>query len=383
MQLRLKELQNLVKETKKEERTHCSLRSELYKVLGPSILVSEKSERIAEASNEQLDILEASGRFVDRSAAKLSVLIESSNSRSHQIRKIAARLLPEKFISKMIFDESSSVRCAAASRLPYGIAKEALKKYPDDDQLKTIVKSKRLQESGIATPRVQDEHFDLYGENPLGDLIRTQSPLKELPDTWYERLAQRLCKEYGTNIEGQWEEILASRVASSYYATSGIKLDKDKLLKSIYKYLEERDRLVVSEVSLKSIARKLREESLLNEVAALPDAESVDPIDVLTNENFSSAQYVENAEKIFDIKKSSIPSGIKKYRLGEGFNKTTLVPTKGFIPERILTSRTENALNKYVDSWNKIQNMTGEPYKLSWYPHPASSGSVGFKLELK
>lgn len=383
MHLKLEELQQVVKKTIKEERIGLALREELYKVLGPSIVVSNNIERISEAANEQLDVMEATGREPDRLSVKLSVLAAATKSRYPSVRKVAARLLPERLASKLLMDPSSSVRCAAAARLPYAMIKEAVRRYPGDDQLRTIARSKKLHEAGIPTPKPQEEHFDMYGEEPLGDAVATPNPLKDLPDTWYERIAQKLCKEYGTNLEGQWEEILATRVAASYYATSGVRIDRDKLLKCIYDCLKERDDAVLGEGSLRAIAARLRESSHLDDAVMPVLEEQTDPIETLLESDVSTSEYVSRTEEIFSIKKSTVPAGIKKYRLGEGLRETQ-IPVKGQIPGTgRVTPTVEKALDRYVDAWNKQQSMNGEPYRLSWGPNGAGIDLIGFNLELK
>ena len=383
MKLKLKELQNVAKTTMKEERAVNNLREEIVNVLGPSVNVLGSHNYFASFVNDHLDVLESTGRFPHQGAIRTTTLIEASGSKFEEIRKVAARLLPKKFISKFLNDSNSSVRCAAAKRLPYSIIKEAVKFFTDDDQLRTVVQTKRLHEAGLPSPKIIDEPFDMYREGPLGNAVKTHS-LDDLPDSWYERLASKLCKEYGTNLEGQWEEILATRVATSNFATSSSNIDRDKLLKAIYACIKEREDLVLGEGSLRSIVRGLRKKEYLDESVMPIIDDHIDPVKELLEASLSSSAYVERAEKLFSVKKSYIPAGIKKYRIGEGYNAETEVPMLGRLPNgSSITSTTEKALDVYVDSWNKQQMIKGEPYKLSWNPHPSSINMVGFNLELK
>jgi len=382
MKLKLKELQNVAKTTMKEERAVNSLREEIVNLLGPSVNVLGNHNYFASFVNDHLDVLESTGRFPRQGAVKTTTLIEASGSKFEEIRKVAARLLPEKFITKFLNDSNSSVRCAAAKRLPYSMIRESVRFYTDDDQLRSIVRMKRIHEAGLPAPKVVDEPFDMNGD-PLGDSVKTHS-LDDLPDSWYERLANKLCKEYGSNLEGQWEEILATRVATSNFATSSSNIDRDKLLKALYSCIKEREDLVLGEGSLKSIVRGLRKKEYLDEAVMPIIEESIDPVKELLEASLSSSAYVERAEKLFSVKKSYIPAGIKKYRLGEGYNADTEVPMLGRLPNgSSITSTTEKALDVYVDSWNKQQTIKGEPYRLSWNPHPSSISMVGFNLELK
>jgi|GEM_PF-2374267 len=386
MQLKLEALQRVVKQTLKEEKGNVALRDALFKLFGPAVAVSSSIERIAEAANEQLDVYEATGRMPRFDDSELRLLLPATRSKIAEVRKIAARILPEGVIVRLVSDPSSSVRCAAAKRLPHKVVLEGVRRYPGDDQLRTISRAKRISEAGLPNPKPETEPFDLYGEEPMGDAAKTRKDL-ELTDGWYERLASKLCKEYGANLEGQWEEILASNVASSTYATTGVKIDRDRLLKCIYDCLEEREKKVLDEGSLSSIIGRLRKEAILEESLAAPAMpiieEKNDPLDALLEAEISSSQYVELAEQIFRIRKSTVPAGIKKYRIGEGKLVETMIPVKGTIPQGTTTVKMERALDSYVKHWNGQQDMRGEPYRLSWNPRFDDVNLVGFSLELK
>lgn len=382
MHLKLEELQKVVKKTIKEEQRHAAIREELFRVFGPPVMVSKNYEKVAEAVNEQLDFCESTGRQIQRGVIKTSVLVEASVDDSAVVRKMAARLLPEKMATRLLNDPSSCVRCAAAKRCSYSVVKEALKKFPNDDQLKSIVRGKKLQEAGIPTPKTVEEPFDMYGEEPLGDAVRSKYSEKDFSDEWYARLAHKLCIEYGKNLEGNWEETIATRVAASQFSVSGAKIDREKLLKSIYACIKEREDAVLGEGSLKAIAKRLLREAYLDDAAMPIIEERADPVADLFESNYSTAQYVEEAEKLFVVRKSTVPAGIKKYRLGEGNHKETLIPVNAKIPGGIMTVVVENALDRYVDSWNKRQALDGEPYRLSWGPG-VSLDAVSFNLTLK
>jgi len=381
MHLKLEELQQVAKKTIKEEQKYATIREELFRVFGPPVMVSKNCERVAEAVNEQLDLFKSSGQEVQRGSVKTSVLVEASLSNSAVVRKVAARLLPVKMTLRLLDDPSSSVRCAAAKRLSYGQIKESLRKFPKDDQLFTIARQKKLHEAGLPKPVVDEEPFDIHGDEPLGDAVK-QFRGSDLSDSWYERLAHKLCTEYGSNLEGNWEETIATRIVASHYATSGVRLDREKLLSAIFDCIEKREEAVIGEGSLKSIAARLLKESYLdNEIMPVIE-ERNDPVADLFESNYSSSQYVEEAEKIFSVKKSTVPAGIKKYRLGEGSHKETLIPVNAKIPGGKMSVTVENALDRYVDSWNKRQALEGEPYRLSWGPG-AALNSVSFNLALK
>ena len=382
MHLKLEALRRTAQRVMKETRQDAALREELFRVLGPSVMVSESLSKVAAASNEQLDVMEASGRALPIGDIKTSTLLECATSKSVDVRKVVARLVPTRLSSKFINDVSSEVRCAAARRLPHAVVAEAARRHPADDSLRMIAREKRLQEAGVPTPKPSEEPFDMYGE-PLDGAMKQKDPLKDMPDTWYERLAHKLHSEYGTNLEGNWEELLATRVVASHFSTTGVRLDREKLLKAIYDCIREREDAVLGEGSLRSIAERLRRESFLDEAVMPVIEEVVDPVADLLRTDFSTSQYVAAAEKLFSVKKSIVPAGIKKYRLGEGRMAETLIPVKGTLPSATVTPQIEAALDKYVESWNRTQAVAGEPYRLSWSPHPTSDDVVGFHLELK
>jgi hypothetical protein len=384
MQLKLKELQTIVKSTIKEEKSLSKLREEMFRVLGPAVNVPGEHKRLAALFNEQLDLLESTSRFPRREEFRLSVLLEVADSKIPDVRRLVARLLPERYMPRFLQDPNSSVRCAAARRSSYGLVKESLRKNPKDELLRSIAAQKRLDESGLPTPKPVTEPFDMYGDEPLGDVVKSPSEEK-LSDEWYYRTAHKLCAEYGTNLEGQWEEVLATRVAASYMATSHVSIDREKLLQAIYDCIKEREDAVLGEGSLKMLVRRLRNTAHFSDAVMPVLKENVfDPVADLVESRCSAYDYIEKAETVFGIKKSYVPAGIKKHRLGEASTRETAVPVLGRLPTGFrLDSQVETALDKYVAAWNTHQRMTGEPYKLSWSPHPAEVNMIGFNLELK
>lgn len=382
MNLGLKQLQHVVTDVMKEEKVMRAFVSELKNNLGPGVMVSSKLKDIATAANEQMDILEASGHRVDRSKFKTSILLEAANSPIPQVRKLAARLLPAKFSSKMVFDSVSSVRCAAARNAPVGLVREAAEKFPKDYQLQSIAQ-RLVKEAGLPTPSTTEEEFDIYGEKPLGSAFKSHPQYEgnDFPDTWYQRMAKKLCSEYGGNLEGNWEELIASNFCSHYFTLSRVVVDRDKLLDAIYDCIEERENRVVEEGHGAPITAHLNEKVMKE--AFMPIVEDRhDPVVDLLQSKTTSAEYVSKAESLFEIRKSILPPGIKKYRVSEGRRDEVLVPVNGKIPGGF-NAKSEQALDRYVDAWNKQQALRGEPYQLSWTPHPVSIDMVGFHLQLK
>lgn len=381
MHLKLEDLKQVARRTMKEAQHQNILREELFRVFGPPVMVSGNFDAVTDAVNEQLDLLEATRQPLPIGVIRTAVLIEAAKHTSPHVRKVAARLLPEKFLSSFLSDRSSIVRCAAARRLPYESLREALRRNPGDDQLHSIARSKRLLEAGLPTPKPAPQHLDMYTE-PLGDAVKQKDPLEDMTDAWYERMAEKLCNEYGRNLEGQWEEVIATRVSASYYATSGVKIDREKLLGAIYKCIEDRDAAVMGECSLRSIADRLMRESYMDAPTMPVIEEHHDAVAELLESNVSASEYVTRAEALFEVRKATVPAGIKKYRIGEGYNLDQQVPVKGSVPRR-LDHIVESALDRYVEKWNDQQSRRGEPFRISWSPSPVSQTHVSFQLELK
>lgn len=382
MNLELKQLQYVVTGVMKEEKAMKVLVSELKKNLGMGIMVSNNLKEIALAANEQIDIMEASGHRIDRSKFKVSVLLEAANSSIPSVRKLAARLLPAKFGSKLVLDPVSSVRCSAAKNAPSKLVIEAVKKYPRDYQLQAIAKD-LLKEAGLPKPTPAKDEFDMYGKAPLGSVVKShpQHEGDDFPETWYIRIAKKICNDYGGNLERNWEEVAATNFCSHYYSTSKVIIDRDKLLEAIYDCIEERENQVVKEGHGANIIAHLDKE-LLQEAFMPIIEEKYDPIAELLESRMTSVDYVTKAEKLFNVRKSIVPPGIKKYCVNEGRNTEISIPVKGQVPGGF-NSRSELALDRYVEAWNKQQALRGEPYQLSWTPHPASIDMVGFHLQLK
>ena len=144
MNLKLADLRSEAKKTIKQEKIRLAIREELFRVFGPPIMVSGNLLDVIKATNEYLDLCEASGKDT-RYPVKTNVLLEISKSKSSHARKLAVRLLPERIAVKFINDSEPSVRYSAAKRLSFQQIKEALKRHPGDDQLRSIMKLKKIK----------------------------------------------------------------------------------------------------------------------------------------------------------------------------------------------------------------------------------------------
>lgn len=385
MRLKLQDLQQIVEKALVEERMSEAFRAEIKRVLGPSVIAEGKIEQIAEAANDRIDVLDRTGRS-GRLAFKSSVMIRYLNHGNPEVRKLAARVVPEKFLSKLASDKNHAVRATVARRIPLNAVSEMLKRFPSDDEVRVIYKQRKLAESGIKAPKVQDEPFDMYGEERLGDAVK-QSDGVELSETWYRSKAMQFMADYGGNIEDAWEELAAHRYASSLKATSGVEIDESRLLKAIKELIEEREERALERDALKetvSFLRRMADDELMQE-SAMPIIElDVDPVRELIESNHTPSNFIEQANSLFKVRESTIPGGIRKYRMGEHGGALTSVPVVGCLPhDKGFRAIDERALDMYCEAWNKRQQLNGEPMRIEWSTHPDAVGKVSFIVSLR
>jgi hypothetical protein len=386
MRLRLETLQAVVKQTLAEERAVDALREEVTRVLGPSVVTEGKLEHLAQEANYQLELLERTGRSLSETF-KPSLMLKFANNKSADVRKLVARTIPSKFVSKLTADKDPAVRAIVAKRMPYSTVREMVRRFPGDDELRLIAKRKKLQESGLPKPKEQDGPFEMYHDERLGDAGRTNDTGLDLSEQYYESLANKLISDYGGNMEGQWEAPLAHRYCSSVKATSGVEIDEQKLYKEIMKQIEEKDDRTLERYALKECIAGLRESASRDEgsEAYMPViSEEIDPVEELVESNMSSSQYIDAATKLFCVKESTMPMSLRKYRVTEGLTGEQLVPCKATLPHKNgIRSIDERALDTFVKHWNTRQAMNGEPIKINWGPSPTYPGAVSFNVELK
>lgn len=360
MHLRHSQLRSIAMTAVKNEKVVRALRDELFEVLGAPIMVSQVPALVFEAAHEHLDALAGTGRTPQPRLFRVGVLLEAAKHESATVRKLAARLLPEQHLARLGLDADPSVRLAALRRMPTRFLSEALSRYPSDDALRVELKARRLAEAGIKQPKIVDEPFDMYGDGPMGHQPPAQD---ELSDFWYDNMAHDLCKRYGTNIEGQWEEV-AAKVHAEAPKSFGVTIDRGKLLKAIYDCIAEHEAAVLGE----------------SYIPAIPT--EPDELEQLAEGRMTPLKYIEDFESLFGVKKSQVPPGIRKYQLGESRAVTTHFPTVAVVPGGRITALVERVIDGYVQRWNDRQRTAGEPFRVSWGPH-FREGHIGFNLELK
>lgn len=393
MRLNLKDLQAVVKKTLDEERAVEELKKEIKRVLGPAVITEGRIEDVVQSANSWMDVLDRTGR-----SSRLDFLAQVTTSfldhRHPSVREFAARVCPEKFLGKLTNDPEPKVRHIVASRVPLDTVREMLKRFKNDDELRLIYRRRKataLHEAGVAQPKAEPMgHDPVEGAEKMGDTARTaQGP--DLSETWYRQQAWRLMHDYGRNIEYAWEELAVRRFCSSVKATSLVEVDAAKLLKAVKSLIKEKEDLAMERNALRESPLKATlayleeqaEQETLNE-GLLPELQEVDdPVRKLVESRMTPEQFIEQAKTIFRMQEGHLPMGIRKYRLGEGNAKMTLMPVVGWLPHGgNFRSIDERALDIFCEHWNKRQAAAGEPIKIQWTTHPTDISKVGFSVSL-
>jgi hypothetical protein len=388
MHLKLNHLQKLVDRTVTYERAVLDLKVELGRVLGPVIVTEGQNlQYVATAANDRLDVLDRTGKSGSL-AWNPRVSAPWLDHKDPEVRKLAARICPERFLQRMSNDPDPDVRATVGKRIPLLSLREMIKRHPDDDQLQSTFRQRRLHEAGVPKPKVQPMGIDpIKGAKRMGDVARTQ-PGPELGETWYRDQAMRFMHEYGQNIEYAWEELAVHRFCSSTRATSGVKVDEARLLKNIKELIKEKEDMAMERnalrETLKWLARSEEQEQLDEGVISTTVMEDVDPVTKLVSAGMSNEQFVQSATTLFQIKEGMLPMSIRKYRLGEGNARQTMVPVVGTLPHAFgFRSIDERALNSFCEAWTRRQNIQGEPLQLEWTTHPSDVNKIGFTCYLK
>lgn len=408
----MSQLQSVVNKTKVEEAAVEGLREETKRVLGPIIDTNVKLHKLVTSINERLDVLDRTGRKHD--GFDNHVVAAFTNHKNENARKLAARLLPATQIKKFTADQSSIVRATVARRVPMNVVKEMMRSFPNDDELRLIYQRRK-----------SEAQKTLLENERLGDAGKTwEGP--ELSDAWYETKAKTLYDDY--NMSENWEEAVTAFCIHSK-ATSGVDVDYEKLLDALLDIVEEKEDELMGEARaveqpggtwtvfddqerpqgdfdtaaeaemyaneindddtdlyesvLMSCSKNLMRGALLTESLDPNDGFEVDKVTELVSEGSRGRMYIEKANKLFNVRESTIPRGIKKYVLGEG-SRTMTFPSKAKLPHSHgIRPIDEKALDLYVEAWNATQSQEGEPYKLYWDADPCDVNYVGFSLSLR
>lgn len=361
MGLKLSDLQQVVKKTLQEKKNSDSFCDEIKRAFGPSVVVSDRLESLAEAANDHLDVLEYKGRLnlvnFSHKVAERMVGHESS-----EVRKLVARLLPESSVSTLLFDKNESVRLAAAKKAPISLLEKATKKFPRDAVLQEMFQSRVISES----------------ENAL-ESSATDKNVDMLSEEWYENVARKLIQDYGRTLDTTWKGSAVKNFCSSTRATTRLPVDAQKLMEKVNGMLEDYEK-----ARAKELGANLKESLDRQGLSLLESLEDeIDPIEELVKESLTPQEFIDRCNDVFEVKFATLPNAIMKYKIREGLSlqkvPVSCVLPHGSAPRRI----DEVALDSYVKHWNDKQKLMGEPFKLKWDLHPESINKISFKMELK
>lgn len=387
MHLKLDTLQKVVKKAIDDERTASTLKAEIGRVLGPVVVTEGALNAVVAAANDRLDVLDRTGR-TGSLAFRPAVVAGFLNDNDPEVRRFAVRVLPEGFLQKMVADRDPAVRAAVAVRLPLGTLKQMIRRFPQDDQLRSIFRQKRkVNEAGIAKPTVEPlGHDPVEDAERMGDDARSM-PGPELSDTWYHEQAMRFLYDYGRNIEYAWEENAVHRFCASLKSSFMFEVDEEKLLKVIKDLIEEKEDKAFDSNPLKETLSWLEAQDELEALVegSLPEfIEDFDAVKELTRESLTSEQLLARSMDVFQVRESMLPLGIRKHRLGEGNAKQTRVPCVGRLPHSFgFRPVDERALDAFCEAWTRRQQIAGEPLRLEWSTHPSEEGRISFTCVLK
>ena len=199
---------------------------------------------IAESANYMLDMNELT-HVGKAPSVKVSLFVECLKHSDEHVRKLATRLVPEKFLDNMLKDKSPAVRGAAAERVGIKSLKEALSMWPSDDQMRATYLTRLLDEPTLKDGD-NEETLELHADKRIGDPGKQQQ-FPELSDQWYETQAFKLLQDYDGNIEYSWERGACNNYCNAMKATNGVEIDREKLYKKLMDLIEKREDLALEE----------------------------------------------------------------------------------------------------------------------------------------
>jgi hypothetical protein len=378
--LQLKHLKQIAEQAKVEYKLESQLRNVLSKQ-DIHILLQGNIDEITGRLNEKLQVdLYKYGK----SSIKLpvSLLKNLSKHNSTNARIIAAKLLPENLAKNLKNDKSRDVRISYASRAPIGVIVEMCKKYPKDDQLIEI-KNNKLDELSldncVSGQAIVNSKFE---ENQL-----------ELTDHWYELQARKLLEDYGEFtvtpifVEKHWNPTAVNKYCQALKASYQIEIDIEKLQSAVDNYLQSLDKSRVeyngSLTEIKSyLQNQLKYENSLDEsiIFEFSDQEK-DFAQNLYETQCSNNEYIKLFESMFRIKKSCVPRAVRNYYLNEDSVRSVELPAQGYVLENAAIENVENAISRYVSSWNHKHSNLNIPLKIDWDYNPRSN-KILFSLEV-
>lgn len=365
MGLKVRQLKFITEDIVRNQRLLEALRQEVRGVFGCLINISEGLDDACYQVNDMLDVARAKGDN-QQIVIKTSLLKKLIESNSDEARRLAARLLPRNLIINYRFDNNAQVRAEVCRRLPANLIAEVAENFPRDYEVQYILQEKNAHE---------DEHLHIHNEKRIGDAAKPVFQ-PEMSDLWYREKARLFLEEYGGNIEYQWEETLVKRYCSSVKATSGIEIDSQKMYETLMDLIIERE----EEALLRDERKKIKSlEKIRESCEPLEPSFQGDDLKTLLSTIHSPQGFIQEVNKKFSVRESTIPSSLRKYSAGG----TLSIPMKARIPGGKLNHLVENVLDNYVSKWNEIQVVRGEPLVLNWDVDPVNEGNVCFRVILR
>lgn len=358
MRSNLDRMDEEVKKVRKSQKLEIALRCEIKRVFGSLIDSDTSLSELIETVNNLLDGPRFKKSSVDVKPSVSLRLMEHSDAR---VRLFAVRTVPQNYVERFIHDRDRSVRLAAAERALPRQLDEMLRRHPDDDQLRVIAEEREI---------LDPKKFSLASKQRIDP--------KSLTDQWYETQASGLIKRYHNNLEGRWEEIAVRQFVNAMRSTNGVVIDEEKLYKTLKKRMDEREQDRLKALDDDPLAEQPLKESIewlrlgghrINmQAPAFPIIEErVDKVRDLLESNSGSIEYVRTFNELFCVLESRIPAAVRKFRIGES-KEEFKIPVKCKCPT-VIGQIEEQALDRYVRSWNEIQyrrGTEGEPLRISW-----------------
>lgn len=380
--LAIGDLQRLVDRTIDEERVAEALRAEIRRTLSPAVIADGPIARVIREANERLDVLAHTGRRVD-----IRIPSGAFKHGDPGVRMLAAKVAPIGQLRRLMNDRDPSVRAAVALRLPSSAVSEMMRKFPRDDQLRSIVRQKHLKEAEeregttAAVFATSDDPFDMNGDERLGRPTK-QDPGPELSQLFYDELALKFMLDYGDTIEDSWDAKLVQRYTSSVRVTSGVDIDPKKLLDSIRALMTARDDRAMARSPLKETVAWLDRRERRRE-KVLPIVEfKADPVRTLIEGRLTSSEYVGAVNELFSVEETKPHSSLVRVHGADGLPST--VPVVGRLPhDRGFRAIDEVALDAYCERWSERCRLSGGSLVLEWCTNPDDAGRITFSVSAR
>lgn len=331
--------------------------------------------KLAEHVNDALDERQIIGES-DYIHVKTSVLIECLKNDSIEVRRMAARLLPERIADKVIFTNNDvSVIYAAAGRASCNALAKLLEQNRSDELLFDIAKE-RL-----------NEDVDLEKAKRLSQIV-SYGPSIDIDDFWYVMTAKKLIDQFAHPTDGgRWISSVAKKTVGDMKATSGIEIDEEKLRKEILSQLDESDdKYLETMCEVSDVFSQMIDNLSVNEI--MSETFNVNFLNESSDqllEVSDNVKYIEKFESEYKVRYFNVPKSMfMRNGLDEVMTKSSNVSIPGiaYTPHmRAPTERDERALDRYVSNWTKrvFSNMS-ENLRLKWSMNVEHEGKLSFNI---